>query len=174
MDAAIMVKIPKMNKTELENLAAGLDAKEIPVLVQALASPKDEVRYPSFLLLRALSGIREDLYAYWDTFLEKLRSENSYQRSIGIMMLAGNAKWDMQNKMDEVMDLYLSFCDDEKPVTVRQCIQSIACIMPYKKHLHGVIADKLMSVNISERKETQQKVVLKDILTILLQIQKAG
>ena len=166
MDAGVMDRIPKMDKSELENLAAGLDKKEIPVLVEALSSKKDEVRYPPFLLLQALSGFRGDLYPYWDTFQEKLRSENSYQRSIGIVMLARNAKWDTQNKLDEIIGLYLSFCDDEKAVTVRQCIQSIAYILPYKVHLHGVIADKLMSIDISERKETQQKLVLKDILGI--------
>jgi hypothetical protein len=174
MDAGLMEKILKMEGKEIEDLAAGLDQKEIPALVAALASKKDEERYPAFLLLRALSGIRGDLYPYWDTFMEKLKSENSYQRTIGLVMLAGCAKWDADNKMDEMIGLYLSFTSDEKAVTVRQCIQSIASILPYKRHLHGTIAEKLMSVKISGRKESQQKLVLKDILGILLQIRQYG
>lgn len=174
MDQGIMDKIPKMDQSELADLAAGLNEKEVPALVEALASQKDEVRYPAFLLLRALSGMRGDLYPYWETFLEKLKSGNSYQRTIGLVMLAENAKWDTQNKLDGIIDLYLSFCGDEKAATARQCIQSIARILPVKRRLHGIIADRLMSVNISERKETQQKLVLKDILGILLQIRNDG
>lgn len=37
MDADIMEKIPKMDESEPENLAEGLDEKEIPSLVEALA-----------------------------------------------------------------------------------------------------------------------------------------
>ncbi len=163
-----------MSENELENLAKVLDEKEIPALVEALGSSKDEIRYPAFLLLRSLCRVRADLYPYWDTFADRLGSDNSYQRTIGLVMLAGNAQWDIHNKMDGVIERYLSLLDDEKAPTVRQCIQSIADILPCKKHLHGMIADKLMSVNISERKETQRRLVLKDILGILLQMQRLG
>ncbi len=107
-----------------------------------------------------------------DVFLGRLNSTNSYQRSIGLMLMAENARWDEGNKFDKIIDLYLSFCDDEKPITVRQCIQSLLKVVPYKKHLCTKIAEKLMSIEIMERKETQRKILLLDILNVLIEIRK--
>ena len=88
------------------------------------------------------------------------------------MLIAANAKWDMENKLDDIIDENLSLIYDEKPITVRQCIQSLCEIVPYKEHLLMKIADKLMSLNITEIRATMQKLILIDILTVLTMIRK--
>ncbi len=105
-------------------------------------------------------------------FLDKLSSTNSYQRSLGIMLMAENARWDDAGRLDKDIDLYLSFCDDEKPITVRQCVQSLSKIVPWKKKLCRRVADKLMAIDISQRKETQRKILLMDIINVLVEINK--
>lgn len=79
------------------------------------------------------------VYTYWDIFREKLKSDNSYQRSIGLMLIADNARWDTQNRMEETIYDYLKCLSDEKPITVRQCIRSLVKIIDA---LSGDILDK--------------------------------
>jgi hypothetical protein len=105
--------------------------------------------------------------------VEKLGSPNSYQRSLGLMLAAANARWDEGGRLDEIFDGYLSLVDDEKPVTVRQCIQALCKIVPYKPHLHVRIVDRLISIDLTQRKETQRKILLLDILSVLILIRKA-
>ena len=112
------------------------------------------------------------MYHYWNLFLEKLQSPNSFHRNIGLRLIAENVRWDEEGKFDDVCDLYLSFCDDEKPVTVRQCIQSLCKVVPYNTSCHTKIIHKLLSIDIAQRKESQQKLVLLDIISVLTLINK--
>lgn len=165
-------KLLTYKKDSLIDAAETLEATDIGQLVEWLSEKDDTIRYFSLLLLQYRAQEHDDVYSYWDIFRGKLKSENSYQRSIGLMLIAENAKWDTEHRLDEMIDLYLSFCDDEKPITVRQCIQNICKIVPYKKHLYSKIVDKLISIDISERKETQRKILLIDIITVLASIRK--
>jgi len=124
------------------------------------------------LLLQERSLISNDVYPFWDTFQGKLKNENPYQRNIGLKIIADNAKWDVENKLDASIDDYLSFIYDEKPITVRQCIQALQKIIPYKKQLNLRIAEKLMSLKITDIKETMQKSILLDIINALTEIRK--
>jgi hypothetical protein len=154
----------------IQKEAEGLAAEEIAALVEALASKDDEVRYPAFLVLGERSLQKNDVYPYWEIFREKLKSGNAFQRSIGLTMCARNAKWDAEGKLDGMLDGYLACLEDGKPVVVRLCIQNLQWIVPYKKELCGKIAKTLMGVSIGSQKESQQKLVLLDILRILKMI----
>ena len=165
-------KLLSYEKNDLVEVAEALQTNDINQLIKWLDEKNDKIRYNSFLLLQHRSETHNDVYAYLDIFLDKLRSSNSYQRSIGLMLIAENTRWDEGNEFDKIIDLYLSFCDDEKPVTVRQCIQSLSKVVPFKKHLCTEIAQKLMSIEVMERKETQRKILLMDILNILTEIRK--
>ena len=74
--------------------AAAFDAENFPALVEQLASTEDKIRYPAFLLLKERSAICADVYPFWDAFDAKLTSDNSYQRSIGAMLVSANARHD--------------------------------------------------------------------------------
>ncbi|HOJ00072.1 MAG TPA: hypothetical protein PLL88_00520 [Anaerolineaceae bacterium] len=167
-------KIESYPKEDLPALALTLTKGDIAQLVPWLSEKADTLRYHCFLLLLARSEQYEDVFPYWDTFVTKLSDPNSYQRNIGLRMIAENVRWDKQGKFNEICDLYLSFCDDEKPVTVRQCIQGLCSIVPFNTHCHARITDKLTSIDISQRKESQQKLVLLDIISVLLLINKAN
>lgn len=175
MEVMSMITVEKLLYYEKDNLAEAaesLQADDIDQLIKWLGEKDDNIRYTSFLILQQRSKIHDDVYSYWDNFVEKLDSPNSYQRSIGLMMIAENVKWDSQDKFDEIIELFLSFCDDNKPVTVRQCIQSLCKVIPYKKHLCEKISDKLISIEILKRKETQRKILLLDIINVLAVIRK--
>jgi len=168
MHMITMAELLSYKKESLPQIADTLQPDEISQLVDWLAEKNDRVRYPAFLLLQNRSVLYPDVCPYQDVFLEKLTSGNAYQRSIGLMLLAENAKWDETDRFGAFISRYLSFCDDEKPVTVRQCIQGLQKVVPYKKELCPEIAAKLMSVDIGARKVTQRKILLLDILHVLI------
>jgi hypothetical protein len=159
-------------KENLPDLVPVLEPADIEQLVAWLIEQDDNFRYKCFLLLQGRSGKYPDVYPYWDIFVEKLDSPNSYQRSLGLMLIAENARWDQAGKLDAILDRYLSFCDDEKPVTVRQCVQSLEKVVPYKSACLPAIVDKLVAIDLMERKETQRKILLLDILRVLATIRK--
>lgn len=165
-------KLLALEKDDSLKVSKALEIKDISQLVEWLSSKDDKLRFSSLLLLEYRSDQYEDVYPFWNTFCEKLKSNNSYQRSIGAMLIADNTKWDKENKIDITIDDYLRILDDEKPITVRQCIQSLSRIVPYKVHLHNKIANRLMSLNIADVKETMRKLVLYDILNVLVLIRK--
>lgn len=53
-----------------------------------------------------------------------------------------------------------------------ELVNRLSNVIPYKRHLCTEIADKLISIKIMERKETQRKILLLDILNVLIEINK--
>jgi hypothetical protein len=166
------VDIMSIDKKDLPEAAKNLSDKDIPQLVEWLSLKDDNIRYQAFLLLQQRSMIKNDVYPFWDTFSEKLKSDNSYQRSIGLMLIAENVKWDTENLMEKTIEEYLKLLGDEKPITVRQCIQSLGKIVQYRPSLNAQIAESLISLNLMAIKGTMRKSILLDIINVLLLIRK--
>lgn len=160
------------DKKDLPGRAKTLEKEDIGQLVGWLAVRDDELRYRAFLLLQSRSREFDDVYPYWEVFRGKLYSENSYQRSIGAMLMAENARWDTQSKTEETLDACLGLLRDEKPITVRQCVQALGKIAAAKPELGGKIVKALILVNLTEIKETMRKPVLFDILNVLAEIKQ--
>jgi hypothetical protein len=158
-----------------ENLSAAsesLSDEDLALLVDWLNLKDDSLRYRAFLLLQSRSAISPDVYCYWEVFRRKLESDNSYQRSIGAMLIAANTKWDTKGKMDEALDTYLSLLNDEKPITIRQTISSLGEIASCKPELGCKIAERLIALDINEIRESMRKSVLLDITGTLFEIRK--
>lgn len=164
--------IMSIDKNALPEAAKTLSSGDISQLVEWLALKDDNIRYQAFKLLQYRSISFGDVYPYWNIFRNKLSSDNSYQRSIGLMLIADNAKWDSEDRMENVIDEYLMLLNDEKPITIRQCIQSLEKIAPYKPDLNSKIAESLVSFNLIDIKETMRRSILLDILNVLLVIRK--
>jgi len=152
--------------------AQALSADDIPMLVARLDSAEDKIRYPAFLLLRARSVIANDLYPFWDVLDGKLASENSYQRSLGAMLLAANARHDAADRMRKTLPRYLTLLTDPKPITVRQCAQALPEILAAKPELAEKIASAIMEVNLLSFKDTMRKLILVDFLDALVFVRK--
>ncbi len=164
--------IMSIDKGNLQEASNGLDENDIPQLVEWLSLKDDNIRYRAFLLLQNRSLFFDDVYPYWDTFRNKLTSDNSYQRSIGMMLIAENVIWDTENRTGDIIDDCLQLLNDEKPITIRQCIQSLGKIASSKPDLNDKIASRLISFNLMAVKETMRKSILLDILNVLCTIRK--
>ncbi len=165
-------EIMSIDKDKLPEAAEAVGISDLPLLVDLLSEKDDKIRYHALLLLQYRSQLFNDVYPFWDTFRQKLKSGNSYQRSIGLMLIAENARWDQENKMENTIDDYLNLLKDEKPITIRQCIQSLGKILPYKPNLYDKIIGALISVDLTCIKETMRKSILLDIMSILTDIRK--
>lgn len=165
-------KLMSIEKDDLPEASKAIDISDLPQIVEWLSEKDDKIRYQALQLLQYRSRYSNDVYPFWDIFRLKLKSDNSYQRSIGVMLMAENAEWDLDNRMDDSLDEYLEVLHDEKPVTIRQCIQSLGKIVPYKPDLNKKIAAALMAVNLDKIKETMRKSILLDILNVLAMIRR--
>lgn len=162
-----------IDKNDLLETSKTIDNSDLPQIVEWLSEKDDKIRYQAFLMLQYRSQYLNDVYEFWDTFRNKLTSKNSYQRSIGLMLIAENTKWDLENRLLNIIDEYLALLNDEKPITIRQCIQSLSKIVPYKPDLYDKITEKLITFNFAAVKETMRKLIMLDILNILIIIRKA-
>jgi hypothetical protein len=170
-----MITIESMmliEKSDLPEAARNLNKEDLPQLVEWLSLKDDTIRYQAFLLLQNRSQFCDDVYPYWDIFSGKLKSGNSYQRSLGLMLIAENVKWDSQGRMEVTLDDYLELLNDDKPITVRQLVQSLGKIITHKPGLSEKITVRLISFNLMSLKETMRKSILLDILNVLLLTRK--
>ncbi len=164
--------LSSITKEELPEVARTIDCSMLPELVELLSEKDDKIRYQAFLLLQYRSQFLGDVYPFWETFCAKLKDANSYQRSIGIMLLAENSKWDTENKIIASLDDCEALLHDDRPITIRQSIQALGKIAEAKPDLSGKIVNMLLSIDMTEIKETMRKSILLDILNVLIAIRK--
>jgi hypothetical protein len=148
--------------------AEALSSDDVAALVMRLDSTEDKIRYPAFLLLRERSVISPDLYPFWGVLDAKLSSTNSYQRSIGAMLISANARHDSAGKMNETLPRYLALLNDPKPITLRQCAQALPEILRVKPELAYEIGRAIMQVDLMNIRVTMRKLVLNDLFESLL------
>ena len=59
-----------------------------------------------------------------DSFIDMLDDKNAYIRIRGLTLIAYNAKWDTDYKIDEIIDkIFYQHIVDIKPIVARQCIK---------------------------------------------------
>ena len=142
----------------------------IPELVNGLKNSNHKEAYRCLKQLENESSLSSEVYPFFDVFAELLSSPNSYLRTRGIVLIAANAKWDTDNKIDEIIDVYVKHIADEKPITARQCIQALPTIARYKPELREDIKNALLRANPGRYAESMQPLVQKDIQKALIQI----
>ena len=76
-----------IDKNDLQEESKTIDKNDLPLIIDWLSEKDDKIRYQAFLLLQNRSLYLDDLYPFWEIFVLKLKSSNSYQRSIGLMPL---------------------------------------------------------------------------------------
>jgi hypothetical protein len=160
-------ELAAIKKTETNQKAKTLTEDDIAFLVEKLGEKDDNLRYTAFLLLQAHSQLTSSVYRYWSVLEAKLESDNSYQRSLGVMLLAENLRWDRENKFGHAIDKYLAFCSDEKFITARQTLQALTKVVAATNIYNKKIADHIAALDISRYKANQQSLLRKDIAALL-------
>jgi hypothetical protein len=157
-------------KDNLNCLLEEVGENDIDLLVAWLKEKDDTIRYAAFLLLQLLSVNSCKVYKYWDTFAGMIDDDNSYQRSLGLMLISENVRWDKEDKFGVICSEYLNHCDDEKFITARQCIQGLHKICEHSTKYKHEIVDMLIKIDVNKRKDTQKSLLLMDIIEVLGEI----
>ena len=98
----------------------------INILMEMLSLKDDTARYSAFQELLTITDSPVPWFdQYRSLLMEKLSDENSYQRSIGLMLLCNLAKNDTHHEYRQILDLLMPLINDEKFITERQYLQSI-------------------------------------------------
>jgi hypothetical protein len=159
-------------KDQVQVLSKTLTTTDIRFLVEVLSEKDDKLRYTAFLLLQSNSRIFPFVYDHWGELENKLDSDNSYQRSLGIMLIAENVRWDKEDKFSKTIGKYLRCCSDEKFITARQTVQGLETVLKATGKFNDEIRNYLTNLQLSQYKENQQKLLTKDISNVLNIINK--
>ena len=147
-------------------------AVNVVEIFELLFDKNNKVAYKALLELQKESEKTNCVYPYMDILSDMLDSDNSYIRTRGLTLLAYNAKWDKDYKIDEIIDKFLRHITDVKPITARQCIKLLPIVAKYKPELKADILSALHKANISIYDDSMQQLVYKDIRKALKEIQK--
>lgn len=116
---------------------------------ELLFDKNNSTAYKALQELQKESEKTDRVYPYMYRLSNMLDSDNSYIRTRGLTLLAYNAKWDEDYKMDEIIDKYLKHITDVKPITGRQCIKLLPIIAKYKPELKNDILSALYKADVS-------------------------
>ena len=146
-------------------------AVNVAEIFELLFDKNNKVAYKALLELQKESEETNCIYPYMDRLSSMLDSDNSYIRTRGLTLIACNAKWDTDYKIDEIIDKYLQHITDVKPIVARQCIKLLPIIANHKPELRNDILSALHKANICIYDDSMHPLVCKDIQKALKKIQ---
>ena len=144
----------------------------IQELVSGLKDKNDKYAYKCLKQLELESLNTDAVYSYFDLFSAMLDDSNSYIRTRGILLIAANAKWDSDYKIDEIIDRLLKHIMDDKPITARQTIKALPVIAKHKPDLIDNICNALHKANPQIYRGSMQPLICKDIQETLRKISR--
>ncbi|NJK95128.1 MAG: hypothetical protein HC905_09635 [Bacteroidales bacterium] len=149
---------------------------QIEALFEILESKDNKLRYEAFQKLLFLTEKKVTwIYDFWQMLVEKLRSDNSYQRSIGFLLLANLSASDSENKFPEILDDYIGLLNDEKFITSRQCIQKVWKVALNCEQCRGEIVEALKNTYYNNiHLATHGNLIKEDVISSLNFISKHG
>ena len=116
------------------------------------------------------SRVSDTWYPCFDRFAALLKHKNSLVRNRAISILAANARWDKEGKLDALLDEFLSHLTDAKPITARQCAAALPEIAEANPARIPRIRAALEQADLSGYPDSMRPLVLKDIITALEKI----
>gem|GEM_PF-5203964 len=163
-------KDKKHKGAELESGTA--ETTELSDRIKLLYGKSTKEGYVNLQELEVLSEKGDTLYPYSDDFIAMLNDEHNGIRIKGFRLLCKQAKWDSDNKINEAIDDMLAALRDEKPTAVRQALQYLKYVVPYKKELNERIKKAALSIDYLQFKDTMRPLIVKDVQCLLQLIEK--
>lgn len=144
------------------------DSLNIAEWVHMLRCPDNREAYRALQSLQEASELDNAVYAHIDAFIEMMRDSNSHVRTRGLTLIACNAKWDEEGKIDRIIDEYLGHTTDGKPITARKCIKSLPKLAEAKPNLMPHIVSLLRQADTSQYTDSMRPLIQNDIRDALL------
>lgn len=146
-----------------------MDTKGIEIYIKQLNSKDDGERYNAFQEMSRITEEKVDwCWKYIDEFKKKLDDENSYQRSIGIMMLCNLSKNETDGReFRDILPALMKRIDDEKFITERQYIQNIWKVAVENDEYKEKIVGQLKNEYVNCLQKKHYNLIRLDIITSL-------
>lgn len=141
-------------------------------LVALLCGKDNTAAYGALQELLRRSAQGSGVYAYMDRFIELMDSPNSLARTRGLLLIAANAPWDTEYKVDAVIGQYLRHVIDPKPITARQCIGALPGLAAAKPDLREEILRALHGADPGRYAPSMGPLVYRDIRAALDAIER--
>jgi len=170
METAKASKKKRNKETKLKNETA--EIVEISDRIKLLYEKNTKDAYENLQELEALSEKDDALYLYTDEFIAMLKNKQYCIRVRGFRLLCKQAKWDDGNKINTAIDDIAAALNDEKPTAIRQALQYLMYVVPYKKELNDKIREAALSIDLSRLKDTMRPLIAKDIQVLLQLIEE--
>ena len=117
-------------------------------MIKNLEIKDDTIRYNSHKVLLIVSQNQpEVLYLHWDFFVELLKRKNNFHKVIGIQILANLAKVDINNKFQEIFDVYHNLIDAKSVMTASHLAANLGKIAKVKPDLRKKITEVLLNID---------------------------
>ena len=145
-------------------------AVNIAEMYTLLFAKDNNVAYEALQQLQTESENANSVYLYMDKFIDMLDDKNAYIRIRGLTLIAYNAKWDTDYKIDEIIDKYLQHIVDIKPIVARQCIKLLPLLTSSKPDFCLDIISAFQKADISIYADSMRPLVAKDIQNSLQKI----
>ena len=144
----------------------------INLYMERIKSKDDAERFAAFSELLVITEQKVTWFnEYKDQILEKLDDANSYQRSIGTMLLCNLAKSITDQKiLDNIMDKLVLMKDDEKFITQRQYLQNIWKVAIAGKKYEKIIVNQLSAEYCDCISKKHSNLLRLDIISSLVKI----
>lgn len=136
-------------------------SEKVEELLEFLTSRNNSQAYQALKALEEMSAESNCLYPHMDKFIAMASSGNSYVRTRGLALIAHNAKWDVDDKIDGIIDGYLEHITDEKPICARQCIKLLPLLAKAKPALAPKIVSALRDANVARYPDCMRPLVQK-------------
>jgi hypothetical protein len=134
----IMLAIAEKNFDKfkyIEQIQSDEELRDL-IIEQMIVNKNIMIYYHCYEIISEASSLKPELfYKYWDIFKNLLHHENSYQRDIGLALIANLSKCDEDNRIIEVIGEYLEHAHDEKFMTSRCCVKNSSKILLNKPEL---------------------------------------
>ena len=100
--------------------------------IKNLYNEDNNIAYKTLLELETITTESNELYDYFNEFLEMLNNNKTFIRVRGFRLICCLAKWDNENKINNNINIILKELEDEKGTSVRQCLEKLNLILMYK------------------------------------------
>ncbi len=135
--------------------------------IKNLYHKDNNIAYKALLELETMVTESNELYNYFNKFLEMLNNEKTFIRVRGFRLICSLAKWDNKNKINKNIDIIMKELEDEKGASVRQCLEKLSLLLKYKPELTSTVKNKLSNLDLSQYKTSMKSLIQKDIAYIL-------
>lgn len=143
-------------------------------IIFRLTSKDDSSAWAFANKIIAESQEADEWYEYFDVFASLLNHPKSLVRNRAIHILAANARWDEENKLDGILSGFLAHVTDEKPVRARQCVQALATIGIAKPQYKSRILSCLQDADLSKYKSSIRSLIEKDMAETERKLKRTG